>query len=654
MIALNNITVSFGTRILLDDLSLKLGNKERIGLVGLNGSGKSTLMKIINGSYKVDIGSIIKSKHYSIGYLPQESVILEGRTLIDEMINSAGDIKDISDEIETMESELKRISDKNCEEYLDLFDIYAYLQERFKILEGHKLNSKIEKILLGLGFDSNDFGINISNFSGGWQLRIELAKLLLQSPSLLLLDEPTNSLDLNSLVWLENYLKSYNGSLVIVSHDRIFLDNLTAKTIEISQSKLNYYSGNYSYYETEKMKRDALRLKKFDIQQKYLQQQEKFINRFRYKATKARAVQSRIKLLEKIDLIEIDDDIGALNLKFPDAVHSGKISLEVENLGKSFGETKVLDGISFIVERGDKIAIVGRNGSGKSTLSKIIAGKEKPSFGSFKLGYNVIIKYYAQNQADELNPDLTIYETLEESNSNNNVNIRSILGCFLFKGDDVFKKIGVLSGGEKSRVALAKMITEPSNFMILDEPTNHLDMISKNILKQALLDYNGSIMIVSHDRDFTNDIANKVIEIKNNKIRLFEGNLSYYLYKIQFELDEDSAVKKNDNDISKDVKNNVTSYIKGIELKKKKKQLIKVTSQIKQKIKNIEALLENLDKRKTEIETIMTNKDYFKDSAKVIKSNYEYRNLLNEILKLNNEWEIEVNKLSELEKNLIN
>jgi ATP-binding cassette subfamily F protein 3 len=535
---------------------------------------------------------------------------------------------------------------------MDLFNEYSELQEKFQLLDGYKLNSKVEKILLGLGFPENDFGRPVEEFSGGWQMRIALAKLLLKNPSILLLDEPTNHLDIESLIWLENYLINYSGAVLIVSHDKNFLNNITNRTIEVSGGSLTTYSGNYNFYLTESEKRKELIENRIRNQQKYIKEQEKFIERFRYKATKAKAVQSRIKMLDKIDVIESEEEEKRIRFRFPPALHSGKLVMEINNLSKSYnGRDYVLEDINLNIDRGEKIAFLGINGSGKSTMSRIIAGIEPFDIGTVKDGYLVEKKYFAQNQAEELDHEITVLETIERTSKDQAIlNLRSILGGFLFKGDDVYKKTGVLSGGEKSRLALAKMLIEPSNFLILDEPTNHLDIPSKDILKEALRNYEGTVIIVSHDREFIDGIVNKVIEFKNKKINVFIGNSTDYLKTKQIGDDKSSFEKIAVEDENKEtVKEN--SWLQD---KTKKKEYKKQITKLKKSIHKIENDISEFEKRKKEIEKNMTEENFYKDVNKSIELKSEYRNILDNLNNLNILWESETEILTKIEKQNLN
>jgi ATP-binding cassette subfamily F protein 3 len=648
LISLFEITINYGTRYLFDNINLRVSGKERYGLIGANGAGKSTLLKLICGIQQPDSGEIVISKHTTIGYLPQETVNLIGKTVFQEVYDSAEDLTYIRNEIRDIEHEIENTVDRNSEVYLDLLNEYSELQEKYHLLEGYKLNSKVEKILLGLGFQEKDFNRPSEEFSGGWQMRIALAKLLLQNPSILLLDEPTNHLDIESLIWLENYLINYSGAILIVSHDKNFLNNITNNTIEIFNGSLTSYSGNYDFFLAEKEKRKELTENRIRNQQKYIKEQEKFIERFRYKATKAKAVQSRIKMLDKIDLLEEIENDKHIRFSFPPALHSGKIVMEIINLSKSYdGKENVLEDISLVFERGEKIAFLGVNGSGKSTLSRIIAGIEPYDSGTIKDGHLVEKKYFAQNQAEELDLDLTILETMERTSKNDSrLNLRSILGGFLFRGDDVFKKVGVLSGGEKSRLALAKMLVEPSNFLILDEPTNHLDISSKDILKSALNNYSGTVIIVSHDREFIDGIINRVIEFKSKKINIYNGNSSDYLkYKHDKEI---KSELENSIDISGENSDTVENpWLIG---KLKKKEYKKKQTKFKKIISECENKIAALETRKKSIEEIMIDQNFYKDVNKAVEIKNEYEDILLKIKKLSVLWEKEIENLTSFEK----
>jgi len=650
MISMNNISMRFGAKVLFDEVSLRVAGKDRVSLVGSNGAGKSTMLKVIAGLIKPDDGEVAVSKHTTVGYLPQEGIEYTGKTLYEEVYSSAGDINAIQEEMRQIEKEMEEFQDTMSDEFMDLINEYGELQERFQMLDGFKIKSKIEKILIGLGFGEKDFDRETAEFSGGWQMRISLAKLLLNNPSILLLDEPTNHLDIESLIWVENYLKAYQGAIVMVSHDRSFLDNITERTVEISLGNVTEYSGNYSFYKREREVRKELLENQFNNQQSYLKQQEKFIERFRYKATKSRQVQSRIKLLDKIDLVELEDEEATVNFNFPPATHSGKISLEISELTKSYdGTFNVLENIDLIIPRGEKIAFVGVNGAGKSTLMRIIAGIEKYE-GEVKLGHLAEIKFYAQNQAEELDSTKTVLQTMEEAARGDIIkNLRSILGSFLFRGDDVFKKVGVLSGGEKSRLALAKMLIEPSNFLVFDEPTNHLDMKSKEVLMNALQKYEGTVVIVSHDREFIDGIVDKVIEVKNKKIRIYFGNATDYL-----KAKEDELKKVNSDLRKKTVIESKENIVKAVnppepkEQKKKKKDINKIILPIKNRINELERNALEFEAKIKEKERIMSKDEFYKGGYNVVEFTNDYNSLKEKLKNVYSLWEQETEKLNSL------
>lgn len=652
MISLNGISVRYGSKVLFDEVSLRFGGKDRVSLVGSNGAGKSTMLKVIAGLIRPDSGEVAVSRHTTVGYLPQEGIEFSGKSLYDEVYSAAGDINKIQEELTAIEKEMAEVNDTSSDEFMDLLNEYGELQERFLLLDGFRLKSKIEKILMGLGFSVDDLNRLTDEFSGGWQMRIALAKLLLSNPSVLLLDEPTNHLDIESLLWVENYLKSYLGAIVLVSHDRSFLDNISEKTIELSMGKVTEYSGNYSFYKEEKEVRKQLLENQYFNQQNYLKQQEKFIERFRYKATKARAVQSRIKLLEKMDKIELEDEESAVRFSFPPATHSGKVSIEICGLTKSYdGTNNVLENIDLIIGRGEKISLVGVNGAGKSTLTRIIAGIEPFDSGIVKDGHLVAKKFYAQNQAEALDHGKTVLETMESSATGEiTKNLRSILGSFLFRGDDVFKKVGVLSGGEKSRLALAKMLIEPSNFLILDEPTNHLDMRSKEVLMNALHDYQGTVLIVSHDREFMDGIVNKVIEVKDRKIRTYNGNARDYIEAKEKELLSSGAEEVHLSKHLTNAKDKPSERKQsGFELKKKKKEFAKLVQPLKTQIKVLENEIFAIEEKLRKMEELMGGDGFYSGGHDIIKTTNEYNSLKESLKKVYSEWEEHTSRLSEIE-----
>ncbi|MCC7439286.1 MAG: ABC-F family ATP-binding cassette domain-containing protein [Armatimonadetes bacterium] len=536
MIATNVVSVQFGGEYLFRDVTFMIRPGDRVGLVGANGAGKSTLMKILMRLQAPESGQVQTSRHALVAYLPQEGVVLSDASVRDEVMKAFSEAKELEQEIiETTEEVARRADEAGTPEYQSLLDDLGELQHRFEAMNGFALEGEVEKILMGLGFEVKDFDRSCGTFSGGWQMRIELAKLLLRQPDLLMLDEPTNHLDIESLTWLENFLQNYQGAILLISHDRAFLDAITNRTFELSMRRLTTYVGNYSRYLTERDARRQQQQSAYENQKKMIEETEEFIERFRYKASKAAQVQSRVKMLEKLDKIEPpESDEESVHFRFPAAPRSGRVVVELQGLGKWYGDNHVLDNVDFAIERGEKIAFLGRNGEGKSTMSRIVAGIESFQQGNRLLGHNVSIGYFAQHQAEDLDPRKTVLQTLDEvATGDIRLKLRTLLGAFLFHGDDVFKYVSVLSGGEKSRLALAKLLLEPVNLLVFDEPTNHLDMASKKVLKEALIHFDGSIILVSHDRDFLNGIVGKCIEFRQRKTKEMLGGIEDYLRRRQ-------------------------------------------------------------------------------------------------------------------------
>ena len=529
MIALQKIRLQYGERYLYKDISATIGTSDRIGLVGSNGAGKSTLLKVLCGLEEVDGGKVDKANYATFGYLPQDGIEMHGRTLFKETELAFADVLGLKAKVEEAEDRLNKM-DTSSEEFYETLELIGEWEHRLEDLDAGKLPSRIESVLLGLGFSSSDMNRKTEEFSGGWQMRIALAKLLLANPSLLLLDEPTNHLDVTSQKWLEDFLLRYEGSLLMISHDRGFLDIICNRTFELSMGSLHVYSGNYSVFETQSAERKELQMKAYKSQQKEIQQAEQFINRFRAKASKAKQAQSRIKALDKIERIQIEKEEDGVSFSFAPPPRSGQTVINLVDISKSYGDLPVIRDANLRIERGDRIVVVGVNGAGKTTIAKVIAGVEPFQSGEREIGQSTHISYFGQHQADELDKSLTVLATLEESaEGKNTTNIRSILGTFLFRGDDVFKKVSVLSGGERNRLALAKMLARSANFLILDEPTNHLDMRSQDALQNALKEYTGAYLIVSHNRAFVDPLATKVLEIRKDGLSLFPGNVSDYL-----------------------------------------------------------------------------------------------------------------------------
>lgn len=529
MIALQKIRLQYGERYLYKDISATIGTSDRIGLVGSNGAGKSTLLKVLCGLEEVDGGKVDKANYATFGYLPQDGIEMHGRTLFKETELAFADVLGLKAKVEEAEYRLDKM-DTSSEEFYETLELIGAWEHRLEDLDAGKLPSRIESVLLGLGFSSSDMNRKTEEFSGGWQMRIALAKLLLANPSLLLLDEPTNHLDVTSQKWLEDFLLRYEGSLLMISHDRGFLDIICNRTFELSMGTLHVYSGNYSVFETQSAERKELQMKAYKSQQKEIQQAEQFINRFRAKASKAKQAQSRIKALDKIERIQIEKEEDGVSFSFAPPPRSGQTVINLVDISKSYGDLPVIRDANLRIERGDRIVVVGVNGAGKTTIAKVIAGVEPFQSGEREIGQSTHISYFGQHQADELDKSLTVLATLEDSaEGKNTTNIRSILGTFLFRGDDVFKKVSVLSGGERNRLALAKMLARSANFLILDEPTNHLDMRSQDALQNALKEYTGAYLIVSHNRAFVDPLATKVLEIRKDGLSLFPGNVSDYL-----------------------------------------------------------------------------------------------------------------------------
>jgi ATP-binding cassette subfamily F protein 3 len=535
MLAVDRVSIQFGGRTLFRDLSLTVRAKDRMSLAGPNGAGKSTLLKIIAGIENPDSGRVVKAKQATVGYLPQEGVKHAGGTLFAEAEKAFGDALLLQKQVAEVEAELETLDPAaDAEAYADALEVLGDLQIRLEHHDISRMKPQIETVLGGLGFKHSDFERRTETFSGGWQMRIALAKLLLQEPSVLLLDEPTNHLDIETVQWLEQWLRTYDGSIILISHDRSLLDALSNRTLAFESGQVQHYSGNYSFYLQEREARREQLERAYKNQQREIEKTEALINRFRAQATKAKMVQSRIKALDKIERIELEVSESGIGFRFPQPERSGQTVLKLEGIGKTYGENRVLNGLDFEFERGDRIAIVGVNGAGKSTFSRIVAGVEPPSEGTRKLGHKVGLAYFSQNHADELDPKKTVLETIEKGATSAAVsmNLRTLLGAFLFRGDDVFKSVGVLSGGERSRLALARMLLQPANFLILDEPTNHLDMQSQEVLQRALADYTGTYAIVSHNRSFLDPIVTKVLEfIPHRPLRVYHGNVSDYLEK---------------------------------------------------------------------------------------------------------------------------
>ncbi len=597
MISINDLSVSFGGFTLFDKINLHINSDDRIGLTGRNGSGKSTLLKIIAGVQSASSGSVSNSSDLSIGYLPQELSFKENRTIFDESMQAFSDYNFINDEYNRINLELSERNDFESNSYRALLVKLNEITDKITIFQSLNPIGKAERILTGLGFERNDFRRRRKEFSVGWNMRVELAKVLLSEPDIMLLDEPTNHLDIESISWLENYLRIYKGAVLLISHDRRFLDNITNRTVEIVLGKVHDYRVSYSKYRVLREERAIQQRSAYENQQKMIEKTEEFIEKFRYKATKANQVQSRIKHLQKTERIELEEfDTSALKFKFPSAPRSGQVVVNAKDLSISFDKKKVFSDVNLTIERGEKVALVGKNGEGKTTFLRLLGGEIDSSGGIISLGYNVDLGYYAQNQEDLLNPNDTVFDTLDrEAYGDVRLKVRDILGSFLFSGEDIEKKVEVLSGGERARLAMAKLILKPYNLLVLDEPTNHMDITSKEILKQALQQYTGTLLVVSHDRDFLDGLVDKVFEFKNGKVHEYLGGLDDFL--AQREIEDLNDL--NEKNYAKTTKNNTKGSVDKV-VAKEEREVEKDRKRIQNKIlrceKEIEVLEENIAK----------------------------------------------------------
>jgi ATP-binding cassette, subfamily F, member 3 len=658
MLSVNHLDVRYGDKHLFKDISVQVYGGNRIGLVGVNGAGKTTLLKIMAGVAATDDGVVTRAKHFSVGYLAQESTELFSQLSLYQEAETA------FAPLLALQAEVAELHDRMHGQPPDSAEFQGLLQRQGELqhlLDGsdiYAIGGKIEKVLLGLGFRRGDMEKPVSAFSGGWQMRLKLAKMLLEAPSLLLLDEPTNHLDLDSLTWVEQFLRNYQGAMVIISHDRTFLDKTTDLTWELSFGRIDVYKGNYSYYVQEKEERRAIEKGAYDNQQAKIKQTMRFVERFRAKATKARQVQSRVKQLEKIDRIELADDEQQIRFTFPPAPDSGRDVLRVESLSKSYGGISVFSDVDLLLSRGDKVAVVGVNGAGKSTFLKILAGQVAYDTGSIRLGANVRLSYFGQHQAQELSPQLTVLDTMNLAGEDlTTTRVRSLLGAFLFRGDDVLKKVSVLSGGEKSRLALAKMIATPANCMLLDEPTNHLDMSSQEVLQEAMAQYDGTIVVVSHNRYFLDSFANKVLEVKDGRITLFEGNVAEYLYKQELlrEQEKEAGSEVEGSNAAK-----TASSPDSLENRRERKRL---EAQLRQErsrragpwIKQLaeaEKQIETCEREKEDLEALMADPELYKDEKSWAKTSKEYEDCKRHLERWYSKWELAQEKIDAIDAEL--
>ena len=636
MVGVNNVSLFFADRAIFNEINFIINKQDRIGLVGKNGAGKSTMLKALAGLQKLDSGSISLPNDLTVGYLPQDMDFISGRTVWAETETTFSETLSIQKKIEEINNQLAIREDYESDSYLKMLDDLTDLNEKLSLLGFDTMEAEIEKILLGLGFLKSDFQRQTDEFSGGWRMRIELAKILLKQSDLLLLDEPTNHLDIESIQWLEQFLQNYPGAVVLISHDRAFLDNLTNRTVEISIGRIYDYSAPYTQYLELRKERREQELAAYTNQQKQIKQTEEFIDRFRAKATKAVQVQSRIKALNRLERIEIDvEDTSAMRFSFPPAPHSGKVSLKASEVTKFYGEKEIFSDVNLTIERGEKVAFVGKNGEGKSTFSRLITGEELTD-GNVELSFQIQIGYYAQNQAEILDKEKTVFEVIDEvAKGDVRTKIRSLLGSFLFGGEDVDKKVKVLSGGERARLALCKLMLEPINLLILDEPTNHLDIKSKDILKDALLRYDGSLIIISHDRDFLKGVTDKLYEFTNKNVKEHLGGIEVFLRNKSvddFKEWEQEKVKKSDSSNKKKPENNnVNTYQLKKDLKKEIRTIQNKVNSAEKKIAEFENKIESFNEKLKEPDayTKPENKDLISEWQKT-----------NELLQLKmQEWE---------------
>ncbi|PIE56859.1 MAG: ABC transporter ATP-binding protein [Desulfobulbus propionicus] len=654
MLSVNDLSLQYGNKHLFKDLSVQVHAGDRIGLAGVNGAGKSTLMKIMCGLQETDPGIVSRASWFSVAYLPQEiGGNLSGHSLYQEAASAFADLLDKQDELERISAELAVVSSGQDAQMEALLRRQGELQQYLEDSDIFRMRPRIEQVLFGLGFSAADLDRSAASFSGGWIMRLNLARLLLQRPSLLLLDEPTNHLDLDSLTWLEDFLQQYQGAMIIISHDRSFLDKVTSATWELSLGRLTVYRGNYSHYLVEKEQRMALERAAYNNQQAQIRQSERFITRFRAKSTKARQVQSRIKQLEKMERIELAETERTVSFSFPPAAPSGRDMLTLTGVSKRFAKQVVFNDVEFSLQRGDKLAVVGVNGAGKTTLMKIMAGLE-PAEGDVRLGHNVILTYFGQHQAQELAGELTILDTVYHAAKDKTMTqARSLLGAFLFSGDEVDKQVRVLSGGEKSRVALARMLVRPANLMLLDEPTNHLDISSQEVLQEAMAQYEGSIIVVSHNRFFVNAFVNKVLEIRDGRATLYEGNVDDYLDKRrELETREEPAAR--DSKASPDEQHQAATPQDRREQRRQRallrQQLSSRLGPLKKKSDEAETEIKRTEARKGELEQLMADPELYGDQERWVGVSREYSKIERRLERAYSQWEEAQEAIERLEQ----
>lgn len=625
MITASNIYIQYGDRILLDRINLVIGERDKVGLVGRNGAGKSTLLKVIAGHVRPDEGTVARPSESTLGFLHQEMNLPKGKTVIQEALTAFEEAKRLEKRIALLHDEIEKRTDYESDDYHRLLVEFSEANDRFHLLGGQSMEAEAEKVLKGLGFKQKDMNRLTDEFSGGWQMRVELAKMLLQRPDFLLLDEPTNHLDIESIIWLERFLRDYSGAVVVISHDKQFLDNVTARTVEVELGKLYDYKAPYSQYVQLRKERREKQLAAYQNQQRVIADKERTINRFMAKASKTSMAQSMQKQLDKMERIEIDEeDVAAMNIRFPPAPRSGQVVLEGRHITKKYGELLVLDDVEIKLDRGDRVAFVGQNGQGKTTLARIIVNELTLTGGALTHGHNVQIGYYAQTQSDNLHSKLTVLETMEAASPPEmRTRLRGILGAFMFSGEDVDKKVSVLSGGERARLALACLLLRPFNLLVLDEPTNHLDMLSKDVLKKAIQDYDGALIVVSHDREFLSGLTNRTIEFRDRQLYNYIGDVNAFLEKRQLD---------NMREVELSGKPAGAGATPPKELSfEERKRLMRAISNAEKKVERLEAELETLEKK-------MAGPDFY-ESGDAVKTTQAYQQKQKELETAMNEWE---------------